>query len=192
MSRHALLHLLAVLLLALVLLVAVRLHSAAAAPIDPHALYERACTRCHPGHAVELVRKSIRRVDGEVVGAHRGTPISRLLAAHMGVELGPQEIALLTRHFEQMLSTGFVFQEKCIVCHDRASELARLHLVEREGRLVGRYSGRDIASFLTGHGRLTPPELETITTMLHRQLDAGEPPPEQAGTGVAAPPPAPN
>lgn len=170
MSPRTILHIIAVVVLALIVLVAVRLHSAAAAS-DPHALYEQKCARCHAPHAGALAQKSVKRVDGVAVGAKSGLPLTRLLASHMGVALGPEDIATLAAHFDQMLTTGFLFQEKCIVCHDRASELARLSLVEADGRLVGRYSGRDIAEFLTGHGRLTEAEATTMLATLRRQLE---------------------
>jgi cytochrome c5 len=171
MSRHALLHLLAVVVLALLLLVAVRLHSAAAATIDPHALYERACATCHPPHSRDLAQQSVKRVDGRTVGVRSGRPIVDLLAAHMGVELTAEQRAALAGHFEAMLATGFLFREKCIVCHDRAHELARLRLQIHGGRLVGRYSGLDIAKFLEGHGRLEGGEVAIMVATLRRQLE---------------------
>lgn len=48
--------------------------------------------------------------------------------------------------------------------------LARRELALRGDRLVGRYTGRDIALFLENHGRLEGPEIETILRMLERQL----------------------
>ncbi|MEW5962018.1 MAG: hypothetical protein AB1749_00500 [Pseudomonadota bacterium] len=170
MSRHALLHLVAVVVLALLLLIAVRLHSAAAA-IDPHALYERACATCHPPHSRDLAQKSVKRVDGRTVGARSGKPIADLLVGHMGVRLTAEETAALAGHFEAMLATGFLFQEKCIVCHDRAQELARLRLQIHDGRLVGRYSGLDIAAFLEQHGRLEGEEVAIMLATLRRQLE---------------------
>lgn len=171
MSRHALLHLAAVVVLALLLLIAVRLHSAAAATIDPHALYERACVTCHPSHSRDLAQKSVKRVDGRTVGVQSGRPIADLLVRHMGVKLTAEERTALAGHFEAMLATGFLFQEKCIVCHDRAHELARLRLQIHDGRLVGRYSGLDIASFLEGHGRLEGEEVGVMIATLRRQLE---------------------
>lgn len=172
MSRHALLHLAAVVLLALVLLIAVRLHSAAAATtIDPHALYERACSACHPPHSRDLAAGSLVRIDGRTLSAKSGKPVADLLMRHMGVKLSAEEIAALSRHFEAMLATGFLFQEKCIVCHERARELARLRLAIRDGKLVGRYSGVDIAAFLEQHGRLDGAEVAIMVATLRRQLE---------------------
>ncbi|NWG76284.1 MAG: hypothetical protein HXY24_17055, partial [Rubrivivax sp.] len=92
MSRHALLHLAAVVLLALVLLIAVRLHSAAAATtIDPHALYERACSACHPPHSRDLAAGSLVRIDGRTLSAKSGKPVADLLMRHMGVKLSAEE-----------------------------------------------------------------------------------------------------
>ena len=88
--------------------------------------------------------------------------------------LSDGEIDALVKHFGAMLKTGWLYERKCIVCHERAVDLARLHLIEREGRLEGRYTGRDIASFLTDHGRLAPAEIATVLAMLRRQLRTEE------------------
>jgi hypothetical protein len=143
---------------------------ATAQPLDPHQIYERSCSRCHGAHAREFVNDNLIRSDGEIVGRKTSRDVRIFLEAGHG-NLTPQEIETLFVQFESMLATGGLFQKKCRICHDRAARFARLNLVERDGRLVGRYSGRDIAEFLKGHGRLNPDEVDSMIATLIRQLD---------------------
>lgn len=138
--------------------------------VDPHQLYEQRCASCHQPHARELVKETLDFRDGRVVLKGSDTPLADFLARHPRQALDKVQADMLVKQFEAMLKTGFLFQQKCIVCHERASDLARLGLLERDGAIVGRYSGRDLATFLQGHGRLTPPEVDTIMAMLRRQL----------------------
>ena len=69
-----------------------------------------------------------------------------------------------------MLSTGWIFRDKCTLCHRNAVRLARIWLIVRDGRLVGRYTGRDIEAFLHNHGRLSDEEVGIVIKMLKRQL----------------------
>jgi len=70
--------------------------------------------------------------------------------------------------------SGGVFEKKCRICHDRAVRLARTELVIEGGRLVGRYSKRDIVAFLANHGRLIADEVPKIVDMLKRQITTME------------------
>jgi len=56
------------------------------------------------------------------------------------------------------------------MCHSRAVGLARGRLILSDGKLVGRYTGRDIEAFMENHGRLEGAEVSTIVRMLERQL----------------------
>lgn len=141
---------------------------------DPHALYEQRCAACHQPHARDLVKETLTVREGRVVLKSSGAPLADFLNRHPR-GLSPGDAQTLMTQFEAMLQTGFLFQEKCIVCHERASELARLRLIERNGALMGRYTNRDIAAFMPHHGRLTSPEVETIMAMLHRQVQATAP-----------------
>lgn len=163
-----------VLLLALAVLLLVRLHSAAAQAIDPHRLYEQKCASCHEPHASDLARSALVVRSGAVVGRASGRPLAQLLTGHRGTRLSEAEIKALVDHFGAMLATGWLFQEKCIACHERAVVLARTYLADKDGRIVGRYSGRDMAAFLAEHGRLSPVEAEVILAMLARQLATRE------------------
>ncbi len=143
---------------------------AMAQDIDPHQLYEQRCAACHPPHARELVKDTLTMRQGNLILKSDGTGFIDFLASHPRRPLDKPQAEALTKQFEAMLKTGFLFEQKCIVCHERAIDLARLNLLERDGTIIARYTGRDIATFLQTHGRLTPREVDTIIAMLHRQL----------------------
>jgi hypothetical protein len=59
------------------------------------------------------------------------------------------------------------FQEYCARCHQHAETLGeQLDVVD--GRLRGRYTGRDIREFLAGHGRLDAAGVEFFVDLLSR------------------------
>ena len=136
---------------------------------DPHALYEQRCGKCHSPHAGAFVAESLERRDGKVVGRDSGRELRAFLARGHG-RLASDDVDVMVAHLTSILAAGGLFREKCLICHGRAKELARLELILRDGRVTGRYSGRDIAVFLAGHGRLEPDEVPTIVLMLERQL----------------------
>lgn len=170
MLRKRWVHVLLVLALALAILLIARQRSAGADTIDPHKLYEQKCAGCHEPHAADFAKVGLKAAGDKIVGKQSGRELGVLLANHRGTKLSPAEVKALTDHFGAMLPTGWLYQEKCLGCHDRAVVLARTHLIERDGQLVGRYSGRDIDSFLSDHGRLTEMQADVIRAMLRRQL----------------------
>lgn len=139
--------------------------------LDPHALYERLCAGCHAAHAGDFVPDSLVRLGDRIVGRENGKELRAFLAAGHG-RLAPGDVDAMVAHLTFILETGGLFREKCLICHDRAVVLARRELVLRDGRLIGRYTGRDIAAFLENHGRLDGAEVATIVRMLERQLAA--------------------
>ena len=138
-----------------------------AAAADFHEIFEARCLSCH-GHAGEFARNSLVEADGVLRGAGSGREVAAFLRSHAGGS-STAEIALFIDVFTRQLESGGLYQDRCEICHDRAYELARLRLVMHDGRLVGRYSGRDIASFLPGHARLKTEEadrmLEALTAL---------------------------
>ena len=136
---------------------------------DPHALYEQRCGKCHSPHAGEFAAESLERRDDKIVGRDSGRELRAFLARGHG-RLAPPEVDAMVAHLTEILAAGGLFLEKCLICHGRAKGFARLELIMRDGRVTGRYSGRDIAAFLSGHGRLEPDEVPTIAEMLERQL----------------------
>jgi len=138
---------------------------------DPHALYERNCAGCHATHAREFVMKSLALRDAVIVGRQGGEAIGALLARGHG-RLAADEVPLMVAHLGAILRAGGLFFRRCAQCHGRGVAFARRDLLERGGRVVGRYSGRDIEVFLGNHGRLNGAEIAVIMEMLQRQLRA--------------------
>lgn len=143
--------------------------SAWAADVDPHGLYERRCAGCHLEHAGDFVQESILRADGELIGKTNGIEVRAFLMRGHG-KLSPAEVEVMMAHLTAILEAGALFQDRCVICHGRAVDFARLHLGMRDGVLIGRYSGHLVAEFLTGHGRLEPSEIETVVEALARQV----------------------
>jgi len=65
-----------------------------------------------------------------------------------------------------------IYELRCARCHQSdPAELVRASLVERDGRLMGRYSAVDVDRLLNdGHGRLDSEEATLVLTLLRRQL----------------------
>lgn len=133
--------------------------------IDPHRLYEQRCARCHEPHAGDFARKGLKRVDGRIVGAENGLELRAFLSRGHG-RLAPAELDAMVDHLTRIAHSGAIYQRKCLTCHERAIVLARRELTIVEGRLVGRFSGRDMAAFLTRHGRLAPDEVAPMVATL--------------------------
>ena len=143
---------------------------AEAQTIDPHQLYEEKCARCHAPHAGDFVHESLILSGENVLGRKSNQDVRGFLdAGHGG--LTPVEINTMATFLTQISLSGQLFHNKCLICHDRAVRLARLELRIKEGRLVGRYSGRDIERFLNDHGRLKADEISKIVSVLKRQLE---------------------
>ena len=136
---------------------------------DPHQIYEEHCTRCHAGHAGDFAWESLEQREGEVVTRRSGRPLTAFLRTGHG-RLPPEQVAALSDHLAAILGREALFQRKCRACHARALPLARLKLILRNGRLTGRYTDRDIAAFLSYHGRLTAGEVPVLVEMLTGQL----------------------
>ena len=137
-------------------------------PIDPHALFEEKCGRCHE-HAGTFARKSLTVENGEVVGLRSGKAALKTLTSHFG-KLSDAEAELIVDMFRRQIESGGLYESKCRLCHDPAKNLARQTLIIRHGQLTGRYSGRSIETFLSRHGRLEGDELAVMLDMLAWQL----------------------
>ncbi|MBW4982671.1 hypothetical protein KZZ07_08965 [Mameliella sp. CS4] len=137
--------------------------------IDAHAVYERSCASCHSAHAGDFVFESLIVSGDDLVGKKTGMPVAAMLASGHG-KLSAEETEALVAQFLAIQEGGQLFQRKCFICHQRAVVLSKLKLVEQDGRLVGRYTGRDIETFLTEHGRLTPEEVPLMLERLTSQV----------------------
>ena len=92
-----------------------------------------------------------------------------------GTQQTQAEIEALIEAFRRNISSGSLYQRKCIDCHDRARDFARIRLVISQGVLKGRYSGYVVEGFLKGHGRLDESEVAQMVATLKWQLETREP-----------------
>lgn len=149
---------------------ALTLTTAQGQAIDPHRLYEQKCARCHEPHAGDFARKRLKRVDGQTVGAENGLELRAFLSRGHG-RLTAAELDVMVEQLTRITLSGALYQRKCLTCHERAVVLARRELEIKEGRLAGRYSGRDMAEFLARHGRLAPDEVAPMLATLRRLVE---------------------
>ena len=134
--------------------------------LDPHDTFEAECLSCH-GHAGDFARRYLS-LDGTTPVTSGGEPVTDFLGHHRGGLPGPV-IEQIVAMFRAQLSSGGLFGDpemRCLFCHDRAHDFAHRQLVLRDGRLIGRYTGRDVAEFLPDHARLTQDEADQIYTIL--------------------------
>lgn len=137
---------------------------------DLHALFEARCMTCH-GHSGDFARRMLSVEQGRVVGS-RGQPLETFLGRHQGGLPGTEVDRLLALFLEQ-IDSGAVFRDRCLTCHGTARSFAQVHLILRDDVLYGRYSGRPVAAFLTGHGRLDAAGAEQMTEALSDILRGG-------------------
>ncbi|PIV77159.1 MAG: hypothetical protein COW54_16115 [Rhodobacteraceae bacterium CG17_big_fil_post_rev_8_21_14_2_50_63_15] len=135
---------------------------------DPHDVFEEKCLSCH-GHAGPFARLHLTL---EADGPHtsRGVPVESFLRSHKG-GLPDAQIAAMLDLFRQHLTSGAIYERSCLLCHDRARDFVRHNLILQDGRLIGRYTGHDTATFLAGHARLSPEEAGQMLTVLRSFLD---------------------
>jgi len=142
----------------------------AAQTIDPHAVFEERCSRCHVPHAGQFARKVLTMLPGGLIAIEKTSkPIEVFLANHSGSP-SPAQIAALIDMFTMQLNSGGLFRRKCRICHTSAKTLARVRLEMRKDKLVDRITARDMHEFLKGHGRLDAREVEIMNKLLIWQL----------------------
>ncbi len=144
---------------------------APAASIDPHAVYEGKCGRCHSEHGADLARQKLKLVSGKFTVARSGRDLEALLKKHHGVQLAIGEWPALASLFNLGLATGGAYQFRCARCHDRAVTLAREKSQISDGRLIVRSSGQDFSAFLAGHGEAKGTEVDSIVQALRFHLE---------------------
>ncbi len=128
-----------------------------ASATDLHALWHERCQACH-GHSAPFARERPSLDEQR---------LSVFLRRHRGGL--PDDLAAgVAAMLAATAATPDRFMQECRICHGRAAEFAREHLAVRDGTLVGRYSGRDVAEFLGGHARLDAEGAEFFTGQLRR------------------------
>jgi len=75
----------------------------------------------------------------------------------------------------EALDPHAIYETRCAGCHlPHAGDFARESLVQGEGGIVGRKSGKELASFLRGgHGRLQKQEIDVLVTQFAAILETG-------------------
>lgn len=132
-------------------------------------LFARQCGGCH-GTARDLLRDRADLVEGVLVGRESGQTLRIYLRRHFR-ERSREEIAVVHAELLRVAQGGGRFSRRCAVCHESAEALARDRLILRDGRLHGRYSGRDIANHLQSHARIAGAEEATFfEKVLRRQM----------------------
>lgn len=142
--------------------------AAALAPVahalDVHRYWDTTCGECH-GHSADFARRFLSVKDGDLQGRHHVTDLRKFLANHYAS-------ADMTEPVYRMLlaqrQTAPLFRSKCGGCHRTAAEFAREFLEMRDGVLVGRETGKPVAEFLKGHGRLSPADQKVMLGVLTR------------------------
>jgi hypothetical protein len=136
---------------------------------DYPGLYFDRCGRCH-GTAEALFDRKAALRDGKVVGRRSGRDLRVFLGSHFA-RRDKAEVDAIYAELLRFARDGGRFKQQCTICHVSAESLARKSLVLRDGELFGRYSGRRIADFLPGHGRLaTPADAAFFDKVLRRNL----------------------
>lgn len=142
---------------------------AQAQPVDPHAVYEQKCADCHEDHARSFADQHLLVKDNRVIGKRRSRDLEDFLIKGHG-RLEPAEVRPLVAHLKSVVGADGLYEKKCRICHEPAVDFARIKLIMKEGKLLGRYSGRDIAEFMIDHGRVSQEEHAIIMDALKRQL----------------------
>lgn len=129
-------------------------------------LFRERCGACHEGAGV-LAKQSLVVVDGVLFGKDSGRDIRDFLPGHFGRLTEPQLGAVYSALL-RVVRDGGRFEARCAICHREATALAREKLILVDGQLRGRYTGRDIGAFLTGHGTRNPEEAAFFEGVLRR------------------------
>ncbi len=142
----------------------------APAAVDPHALYEQRCSKCHTEHGADLARQKLQFVDGAIRIKRTGKAIEAVLGKHHGVTLTTDETTALAGLFELGIKSKGVFQRHCAICHKSGVAFTRRSVEMKDDRLVARKAGTEIGAFLGQHSRATPAEIEVLIEMMKYQL----------------------
>ncbi len=129
-------------------------------------LFRERCVGCHD-EAGSFAAAHLRFEEGVLRARRSSKDLQSFLPGHPG-RLDAAEREALVATLTMIVTSGGQFQQRCAICHGHAEAFASGHLMLRDGRLLGRYSGRDVEAFLPGHGRLDVEGAAFFTTVLTR------------------------
>ncbi|RVT53916.1 hypothetical protein [Rubrivivax albus] len=135
-----------------------------AAAIDLHAYWDDRCQSCH-GDAGPFARRTLVLRDGRLVGRHHVDDLATFLRSHV---LADDLVTPVTAMLAAQVATPPRYAEHCRSCHGAAAAFVRGSLVDRDGVLVARASGRPVADVLTRHGGLAPADQAVVVQTLAR------------------------
>jgi mono/diheme cytochrome c family protein len=141
--------------------------------VDPHAIYEKHCIRCHSQHGADLARLRMRVVDGKLLVRRSSGSMDKLLRNHQGVKLTDAEQEGLLTLFVSGIKWDGVYQHRCAGCHGPAVSFARGKLAFDGDKIVTIAAGRNVAEMLNSHGQATAEETTLLLDMLRFQLETG-------------------
>ncbi|HEY0835626.1 MAG TPA: hypothetical protein VGE72_17115 [Azospirillum sp.] len=148
------------------LLLAAPMPGAPAAAADLHRLWDDRCAECH-GDAGDFARRTLTVTGGRLLGRRPERDLRAFLLRHQG-GLPAEEADRVYGMLLAQAGMPPLFQERCGICHVKASDLVRDRLILRDGVLVGRYTGRPVAAFLENHGRVGADEGPVFVGLLAR------------------------
>ena len=137
-----------------------------------HAVFKQNCQECH-SHLGEIAYDTLVLQDGRLVSKKSGRDVAEFLLRH-GNGLSAPEAGLVAEAMRRQMDSAHRFREQCAICHVRIRDVAAELRVTADGRLTGLISGRDMAKFLPGHGRLDAPEAERFARILRRTVEGQE------------------
>jgi hypothetical protein len=137
-----------------------------------HAVFKKNCQECH-SHLGEIAYDTLAVKDGRLVSKKSGRDAAEFLLRH-GNGLSATEASLVVEAMRRQMDSAHRFRDHCAICHVRIRDVAAELRVTADGRLTGLYSGRDMAAFLPGHGRLDAPEAERFARILKRTVEGQE------------------
>ena len=139
--------------------------------IDPHAVYEKHCIRCHSEHGADFARLRMKVTDAKLLVRRNSAPVESLLRNHRGVKLADAEQKALVALFISGIRWDGVYQHRCARCHGPAVTFARDKLAVAGDRIVTVAGNRDVGDFLKTHGEATTSEIGLLIDMLRFQIE---------------------
>jgi hypothetical protein len=132
---------------------------------DLHRWWDLNCgDSCH-GHAATFARRTLRAVDGQLIGVHPDRKLRDFLGKH-GVP--PEDIGAIYEMLLAQVETREVFKPRCGGCHGTAAAFVRQSIIVRDGDLYARGAAKPVRAFLPGHAGIREDEIPFFVDLLTR------------------------